>query len=209
MLYTEYMITEVSELVKRGPGRPSKMEIRSRPENRCSADSKQSGEQCKQPKGMGTPHKGVGNCKYHGGLSISPSERQSIKDNLEGRIQQYLEDPEILDLRREVATLRALTEDFMLDYEESPDLSKEKKDYAAAVVQLIQATVKTTEKLEVIMRKREHVLTVSELKEAQQSFVSVIREELPKIEALVTDHDAFAGHIERLVQRLQTEVKLG
>lgn len=78
----------------------------------CGA-KKKSGGVCIQPKGWGTSHPGRGRCKLHGGSSpIKTGQYSGIKrESLEQAIEKYKTDPALLDLRREVAVLRALVED--------------------------------------------------------------------------------------------------
>jgi len=43
--------------------------------NKCGATAKSTGEPCKLPAGFGTDHLGEGKCKYHGGASKGPGEK--------------------------------------------------------------------------------------------------------------------------------------
>lgn len=82
-----------------------------------------SGEPCTQPAGWGTDHVGVGPCKLHGGASPIKHGRYSKlrREALRDLIAQYEQDPDPLNLLPELATARALLQDFLDRNAADPD----------------------------------------------------------------------------------------
>jgi hypothetical protein len=78
------------------------------------------GPTCKNPKGFRTDHPGQGPCFLHGGMArITHGRYSKIKRRaLAELIQEYKEDPEILNMEPELATARALFEDYVNRYDE-------------------------------------------------------------------------------------------
>lgn len=80
------------------------------------------GGTCEQPAGWGTNHVGTGRCKLHGGATpIKTGRCSEIYKQLPRigeRIAEFLEADDPLDLRRELATLRALLTDYIERYQE-------------------------------------------------------------------------------------------
>lgn len=70
---------------------------------KCSAPLRGREGTCTRPAGWQTEHPGTGLCKYHGGLSQKPDTAP-----IEELVQQYLHDPEITTLDREIALARAV-----------------------------------------------------------------------------------------------------
>ncbi len=93
----------------------------------CGAHVKsRPGGRCEQRAGWGTDHVGVGRCKLHGGATPIKSDGRCSEiykqlPRLGERIAQFLEDPEPLNLMRDLATLRALLTDYIERYEEFTD----------------------------------------------------------------------------------------
>src|SRR5690606_14601494 len=83
----------------------------------CGAKTR-SGSPCQQVAGWGTDQVGTGRCKLHGGASTGRPiihGRYSFKHaaSLQGKVQEYLADPEPGNLLHELALMRALLQDFL------------------------------------------------------------------------------------------------
>jgi hypothetical protein len=85
----------------------------------CGAKNRQ-GSGCRRPAGWGTPHVGEGRCKLHGGLNPVRHGRYSTIKRAEIRelIEHHEGDPDPLNLLPELATARALFQDFIDRYDE-------------------------------------------------------------------------------------------
>jgi hypothetical protein len=85
---------------------------------KCGAKTR-AGSPCRQPAGFKTDHVGQGRCNLHGGATpvkhgrYSSIERTRIKD----LIEVHLNDPDPLDTFPELASARALFQDFIERYE--------------------------------------------------------------------------------------------
>jgi hypothetical protein len=76
---------------------------------------------CQLEAGHGTDHKGVGRCRFHGGLTPRNHGRYSkiLKDKkLSDIYEKHLNDPDPLDLIPDLAAARALFEGFVEQYDE-------------------------------------------------------------------------------------------
>jgi hypothetical protein len=85
----------------------------------CGARNRAGGT-CGHPAGYGTPHPGEGRCKFHGGLNPVRHGRYSTIKRAEIRelIEHHEGDPDPLNLLPELATARALFQDFIDRYDE-------------------------------------------------------------------------------------------
>jgi hypothetical protein len=81
------------------------------------------GGPCKKPAGWRTDHPGKGNCRFHGGATpmthgryskLKPPRYQELYD-------QFVNDPDPLDLLPELAHARAIFVDFIARYQETRD----------------------------------------------------------------------------------------
>lgn len=83
---------------------------------RCGAKTRsRPGGTCRRVAGWGTDHKGIGRCRLHGGANPSKHGMKSKTKlhALRELVAQYEADPDPLNLRREVAEIRALTHDYL------------------------------------------------------------------------------------------------
>lgn len=76
---------------------------------------------CKARAGFGTNHPGTGRCKNHGGNNLvthGQTRRYELHNapRLQALIQQYVDDPEPLNVAQELAVARALMHDFLDRY---------------------------------------------------------------------------------------------
>jgi len=82
---------------------------------------------CTNPAGAGTWHKGTGACKLHGGLAgrpvISGNHAAMTKLRLKEKVEEYLnlDRSKLLDLTKELATARAMFDDFMENFPDPTD----------------------------------------------------------------------------------------
>ena len=85
----------------------------------CGARSKGTGKPCQNIAGKGTDHVGNGTCRLHGGgTPIRHGLYSKIhRTRLGKRIAEIENDPEILSLHRELATLKALAEEAAENYQ--------------------------------------------------------------------------------------------
>lgn len=83
----------------------------------CNARKRQGEGLCTRPAGWGTNHPGHGRCKLHGGVLAAglvprtPSENAPTR--LQERHQQWLQNPNLLNLRHYLAWVSAVLEDFI------------------------------------------------------------------------------------------------
>jgi hypothetical protein len=89
----------------------------------CGAHGKHSGKTCGHPAGYRTNHLGVGRCKFHGGLTPVKHGRYSAmhREELRGLIEKFEADPEPLNILPELASMRALFQDYVDRYDKNRD----------------------------------------------------------------------------------------
>jgi len=137
-------------------------------------------EPCNNPAGMRTDHPGTGKCYLHGGSSTGrpiTTGKQSVKHKaaLQAKIDHYMEDPNPLDLTREIAMLRALCDDYYLRKQDTED------ELTLHTLQTIYAFItdisKTTERFSRIINQT--ALTVAEVNFLQARLADLIVKYLP------------------------------
>ena len=93
------------------------------PDKHCGAKIPNQDRLCMQPKGFKTDHVGEGRCKYHGGATpivhgrYSKIERTSIVD----KAAEYERDPDLLNIDREIAYLRAVWDRMVANHAQQVD----------------------------------------------------------------------------------------
>lgn len=94
------------------------------PLHKCGAKTR-SGGTCKHPAGFKTDHLGEGRCWLHGGRSPIKHGRYSkiTRPRIKELLEAFETDPDPLNLRSEVALLRALIVDFVERWDEYKELT--------------------------------------------------------------------------------------
>ena len=142
------------------------------PDVYCNARKKGHGDEgyCTQRAGWGTSHPSVGRCKLHGGASplyektalvqaaINPPPETSAPSNLRERALEYQWDPNLLDLKREIAGLRAMEEKLNVTLNQDG----ETRDFAAIKSYFMIANTigKLVEKQEALLRGRKYMIPI-------------------------------------------------
>lgn len=107
---------------KTARGKSMTVAVRAEPHDSfCSARTRPGAKYalCRRPGGWGTDHPGAGRCKLHGGLTPVRSGRYSSlkREKLRALIEQHEADPDPLNILPELATARALLQDFIERYD--------------------------------------------------------------------------------------------
>lgn len=122
---------------------------------KCGAPKSEGGT-CKLPAGFKTSHPGLGRCLYHGGEE--PRWQDTSNDSLISKVQQYLNDPDLFDARREMAFLKLTIEDLMHQFD------RDREDLE--VVQQLRACIDTISKVQEraikVMTAKQLYLTVAQ-----------------------------------------------
>jgi hypothetical protein len=81
---------------------------------------------CYQRAGAGTDHLGYGRCKYHGGATTAQAMRYAALGNptIAELVARFMDDPDPLNLRDELAAARALFKHFVDEYGEISEALK-------------------------------------------------------------------------------------
>lgn len=197
-------------MVKRG--RPTKKEKKKDPANRCDGRNKFD-KQCGKEKGWGTTHYGRGYCKYH---DDAPSNDVLIDiDDLDNKIDAYIQDPNIFDLRKNLAILN-LSRDYLFDqYKEAVRNGNYRA--ADALMESLKTTIlqitAASEKFFKMVKDMNFALTVAQAKQIRDQMVKIIGEETRVLKELVepiepqiaTDLSAWQ---ERISYRFNTELQV-
>jgi hypothetical protein len=112
---------------------------------RCGAKGKlnRPGQPCALVAGHGTTHKGIGRCKYHGGNTPIKHGRYSTIRNIRLRdlIEKHAEDPDPLNMIRELSVARAALEHYL-------DVKKPDPRTVAGLANVISRIIKRAEDIE-------------------------------------------------------------
>jgi len=195
-------------------GRPSKKEIALRPDNRCPALNEKTGEQCKNPLGYQTDHPGVGKCKMHGGTTPHLHMVASTSD-LDQCVQEYINDPAIFDLRKDLATLRMLRDITIEEIKTTGPNTDERDKSVYKLSIIISNIVRSSEKFFSLLKQQNFALSVAQavqirdamkkiLIEETTTLEGVVRQALPESEAL----DRMAEWKVRVASRFDTELEV-
>ena len=200
------------EQKKRRVGRPSKQDIRERPENRCTGRSKRTQDQCMKTAGWGTDHKGVGPCKLHGGLTPKPAY-VAATDSMEGLIQKYEHDPAIFDLRRDLATLRAIRDQEIKKFALAADGSKARAESINTLSVIINDIVRASTKFYDLISKQNFALTIAQAAQIRETMKLILAEETSVLAAIVSPisqgiSDEILAWRKKVAQRLDNELRI-
>tara|TARA_R110000824_G_scaffold400038_1_gene606663 strand:- start:436 stop:1098 length:663 start_codon:yes stop_codon:yes gene_type:complete len=186
----------VNNATKPGPeksmtkvGRPTKADIRQRPENRCTAMSKTTREQCGKSAGWGTDHKGEGNCKLHGGATPSSLATSIVTDDIDLLVEHYMADPNMFDLRKDLATLRALRDTTMEEIRSTNPNSDERDRAVYKLSGIISNIVRSSERFFELLNKQNFALTVAQARQIRENMKRILFEEVGRLMTILAPFD--------------------
>lgn len=156
--------------------------------SRCEAKTK-SGSPCNRPAGWGTHHVGVGKCKLHGGASPVKHGLYSkyAKHSLAEVVQSLVNDPELVNLRQQIAFKQALILGRLNQLG-----SEMTQDDLRFLADLSEKVARDIERLNKIEHGEKYVLQVAEVQTVVQQITLIIHQE-------ISDEHV----IERVAERLQ------
>lgn len=140
----------------------------------CGAKTKE-GHLCRQPAGKGTIHFGEGRCSLHSGRREGARPKvmlESIHPELRSRVFELLRDPDLLDMRKELAMLKARMELLEVDQEEDSDVSK--------MVRLTAQIRQMTKAIDEIERGRHHYVHMTVTSTMVAAFVDIAKQYIPE-----------------------------
>ena len=142
----------------------------------CKAKAKSSGQQCKNPAVEGREV-----CRVHGGSSGTGRPpihgRYSVhkRQSLQGKIEQFYNDPQAGDLRSELALMRALLQDYIDRFEDGMPLGV---DDIGRMYAMVDGIGKTVERIAKILAMT--ALTQAELQLLQVTLIDALSEFVPE-----------------------------
>lgn len=146
---------------------------------------------CSQPAGFGTPHKGTGACRYHGGSvrsHIVKAERVKVKQEVT-RLQQELGEPatlrdpyvELWELTAKVKQFSDVAEEYMKELEDiNPHQDRAGMEHTREIILMWERAIERTRDTLLAIAKLDLKRRLVELEEDQASLLveainSVIR----------------------------------
>lgn len=211
MSTTKRPVTDIAVVQKRG--RPSKRDLSKRPENRCTALSRTTGDQCGKRAGWGTDHVGAGMCRIHGGSTPTPTHIVS-EYGIDTLVERYINDPRIFDLRKDIATLRAMRDLEIVQFGRTYPGSQERDSSIYKLSGIINGIVKASREFFDLVNRRGFALTVSQFRQLREATKKITFEEGMALSAilakaspeLVPEIEAWSHRFaERLKSELQVE----
>jgi hypothetical protein len=154
----------------------------------CGAKTR-NGTLCNRPAGWGTKHVGIGKCKLHGGASPIKHGLYSkyTKHTLADTVQTLVDDPELTNLRQQIAFKQAMILD-RLDHVGEGMAESDMRFLA----DLSEKVARDIERLNKIEHGEKFVLKVEEVQAVVQQITFIINQEIQDEEV-----------VERIANRLQ------
>lgn len=154
------------------PPDPSDEDIKPKPYVTCNRTNRQA-RPCERPAGWGTVHPGTGACKLHGGATPYGISSAILHSELADQVEEYANNPKLLDLKVIVAKMQAVADFFMVG-DEGREIPPQ---YEKAMQALSQATaaIKT---MNDILYSRRMAVSVDEMHTILSDIATIIREEL-------------------------------
>lgn len=189
----------------------NKREKSKQSENRCDASNK-SGTQCGKVKGFGTEHLGSGKCKFHGGNSVSTTHLITA-GSFDEMVELYQNQADIFDLRKEIATLRAMRDEEVLSFQSSARGTDERDSSIYKLNTIISSIIRSVDKFHTILRREHFALTIDQARQVRDGMKKIIGEEArtlmkiiePAMPELGAAIDAWG---QRVQDRLNSELTL-
>lgn len=155
---------------------------------KCGAKNR-SGGQCARPAGWGTNHAGVGKCKLHGGASRVKHGLYSkyTKHKLSEVVQSLIDNPELTNLREQIAFKQALVLNRLDQLKEN--LTAEDTKFLSELSERVSRDIERQHKIE---HGEKYVLQVEEVQAVVQQITTIVIQE-------VRDQEI----VERIGNRLQ------
>lgn len=154
----------------------------------CGAKTR-NGSYCKRPAGWGTYHVGEGKCKLHGGASPIKHGLYSkyTKHSLAQSIDSLLDDPDLLNLRQQVAFKQAIVLDRL--NQQGSEMSQDDMRFLAELSEKVSRDIERLNKIE---QGEKYVIQVAEVQAIVQQITLIIHQEVTDLKV-----------IERVADRLQ------
>jgi hypothetical protein len=155
---------------------------------RCGAKTR-AGTPCNRPAGWGTNHVEVGKCKLHGGATPIKHGLYSkyTKNKLADVVQALVDDPELINLRQQIAFKQALILDRLNQLSDGKTV-----DDMRLLADISEKVARDIERLNKIEHGEKYVLQIAEVQAVVQQITLIIHQEI-----------ADGRVVERVASRLQ------
>lgn len=164
---------------------------------------KKNGELCGQTAGWQTDHPGIGYCKFHGGDKVVWQDTSNEK--LSSKVQQYIEDPDIFDARKELATLRVTIEEVV----EQLDSDRSNMRIVDTLANLIRTLTSAQQRALVVLAAKNFYMTVPQVWQVVNVLGVIVHDEL---ESFATEYPQLRGRITEMEHsmfgRVKTDVEM-
>jgi hypothetical protein len=147
------------------------------PHENCGKKNRQ-GKPCGMLAGWGTTHNGDGACKFHGGATpIKHGLYSKYKGKLVAdRVEELVDDPELLDMRRPIAVLEALTQRLLEALEPTDTVGIIGQDVRMALLQLAKEQAKAIERYHKITEGTKYTIRIEHIQAVVYQIVQVADE---------------------------------
>jgi len=178
------------------------------------------GKPCGNKAGMKTNHKGTGRCYRHGGCSmgrplVHGRYAKGLRGKLAAKIVEHMNDPDPLDLRSELAVLRARISFLTEKLDKAPEKSDEDADNStsafsasAEILNVIYGIQKVIDTISKVQARK--ALTARESLYLLTSLADVIQTEIHYIRGVdISDEDAIRHILSKLKSRFALSQPFG
>ena len=145
--------------------------------SQCTAKAKRTGKRCRA-----NAIRGKDKCRVHGGMTpVKHGFYSKYKSQrCTTRIEELLEDPDLLDMRRPIAVLEALTSQLLEKLEKSEDLAIDKEERAALML-LAKEQAKAIERYYKVTEGTKHTIRIEQVQAVVYQIVQVANETITDI----------------------------
>lgn len=172
---------------------------------------KKDGSLCQQPAGWGTNHYGTGRCKLHSG-TLQGTRLQNkylelkMNPELAAKAEELLADPELVNVERELAMLRVLLWEEILnplqeEINNDPDAERERRmTYTNSATKMVAKITSVAVMAQRMAMERQHYLPVTVIGELIDSFAQISRR-------YITDPDKLAEFSDEVKNAIRKNIR--
>lgn len=148
---------------------------------KCGSIDRNQDGLCQMPAGWGTSHPGSGYCKIHGGNvqeNIAKADTYAYSPKMADKAQEFSNDPNIIDMRKEIGLLLAMLEDSIKSYEDAEPDSGQKVIAHEQILKTIALIIKIKKEFFDVIVAKQFVVTIQQLNDVKRQLAIILQESI-------------------------------